>query len=98
MISSLDYKSIQVNHQLLPVLSTFLTISLEKQYTQLNSAHNMNNTIEMVTLSVIALNWVAPIKNGWILKWPKNQIYENSIIARCALSSSISNFWPGILY
>ena len=71
VISSLDYKSIQVNRQLLPVWSTFLAISLEKQYTQLNSAHNMNNTSEMVTLSVIALNMVAPVKNGWILKWPK---------------------------
>ena len=55
MISSLDYKSIQVNHQLLSVWSTFLTISLEKQYTQLNSAHTMNKTSEMVTLSVIEL-------------------------------------------
>ena len=60
-----------INHQLLSVWSTFLTISLEKQYTKLNSAHNMKNTSEMVTLSVIALNWVAPVKNGWILKWPK---------------------------
>ena len=94
MISSLDYKSIQVNQQLLPVWSTFLTISLEKQYTQLNSAHNMNNTSEMESLSVIALNWVAPVKNGWILKWPKNKIYENSIIVRGTLSSSISNFLP----
>ena len=72
VISSLDYKSIQVNHQLLPVWSTFLTISLEKQYTQLNSALNMNNTSEMVTLRVIALNLVVPVKNGLILNWPKN--------------------------
>ena len=88
MISSLDYKSIQVNHQLLSVWSTFLTISLEKQYKQLNSAHKMNNTSEMVTLSVIALNWVAPEK-----KW-LNKIYENDIIARGTLSSNISNLWP----
>ena len=37
----------------------------------------------MVTLSV---------KNGWILKWPKNKLNENSIIARGTLSSNISNF------
>ena len=42
----------------------------------------MNNTSEMVTLSLFALNQVAPVKNGWLLKWPKNKIYENSIIAR----------------
>ena len=54
----------------------------------------MNNTSEVVTLSVIAWNWVAPVKNGWLLKWPKNKIYENSIIARGILSSNISNFWP----
>ena len=52
----------------------------------------MNNTSEMVTFSVIALNWLAPVKNGWILKWPKNKIYENFIIARGTLSSNISNF------
>ena len=45
-----------------------LTISLEKQYTQLNLAHNMNNTSEMVALSVIALNWVAPV-NKWCHGW-----------------------------
>ena len=48
-----------------------MTISLKKQYTQLNSADNMNNTSEVVTLCVIALNWVASVKNGWLLKWPK---------------------------
>ena len=94
VISSLDFKSIQVNHQLLPLWSTYLTISLEKQYTKFNSAHNMNNTSEMVTLSEITLNWVAPVKKCWILKWPKNKIDENYIIARGTLSSSISDFWP----
>ena len=75
-----------------------MTISLKKQYTKLNSAHNMNNTSEVVTLSVIALNWVAPVKNGWLLKWPKNKIYENSILARGTLSSNINNFWPRMLF
>ena len=36
----------------------------------------MNNTGEVVTLSVIALNWVAPVKNRWLLKWPKNKIMK----------------------
>ena len=40
----------------------------------------MNNTSEVITLSVIAFNLVAQVKNGWLLKWPKNKIYENSII------------------
>ena len=88
--------NIQVNRQLSPVWSTILTISLKKQSTQLNlkSARNMNNTSEVVTLSLIALNWVAPVKNGWHLKWPKNKIYENSIsiIPRGTLSSNINNF------
>ena len=87
---------IQVNHQLSPVWSTFLTISLKKQNTQLNSAHNMNNTSEVVTLSIIGLILVAPV-NSLLLKWPKNKIYENSIITRCTLSSNISNFWPWML-
>ena len=41
---------------------------------------------------------VATVKNGWLLKWPKNRIYENSIIARGTLSSNISKFWPWMLY
>ena len=73
------------------------TISLKKQYTHLNSEHNMNNTSEVVTLSVIGLILVAPVKNGWLLKWPKIFFYENSIIARGTLSSNISNFWPWML-
>ena len=85
---------LQVNELLSPVWSTFLTISLKKQYPQLNSAHNMNNTSEVVTLSVIAFNLVAPVKNGWLLKWPKNKINENSIIPIGTLSSNIGNFWP----
>ena len=89
---------LQVNHQLSPVWSPFLTFSLKKQYIQLNSAHNMNNISEVVTLSVIALNWAAPVKNGLLLKWPKNKIYENSIIARGTLSSNINNFWSGMLF
>ena len=48
--------TVQVNEQLSPVWSTFLTISLKKQYTQFNSAHNMSNTSDVATLSVIALN------------------------------------------
>ena len=40
----------------------------------------MNNTSEVVTLSIIALNLGASVKNEWPLKWPKNKIYENSII------------------
>ena len=71
-----------------------MTISLQEQYTQFNSARNMNNTSEVVTLSVIGLIWVAPVQNGWLLKWPKNKIYENSIIARGTLSSNIKDFWP----
>ena len=66
--------SIQVNEQLPPVWRTFLTSSLKKHDTQLNSAHNMNNTSEVVTLSIIALNLEAPVKNDWLLKWPKNKI------------------------
>ena len=58
----------------------------------------MNNTSEVVTLSVIALNWKAPVQNGWLLKWPKNKIYENSINARGTLSSNINNFWPQKLF
>ena len=54
---------VQVNEQL-SNWSTFLTISIKKQYTQLNSAHNVSNTSELATLSVIALNKGAPIKNG----------------------------------
>ena len=46
--------SLQVNEQLSPVWSTFLTIS--------------------VTLSIITLNWKAPVKNDWLLKWAKNKI------------------------
>ena len=53
----------------------------------------MNNTSEMVTLSVIALNWVAPVNNGWLLKWPKNKIYENS-----TLSSNTNTFLPQMLF
>ena len=49
-------------------LDYFLIISLWKQYTKLNLAHNMNNTSKVVTLSVIAVNLVAPVKNCWILK------------------------------
>ena len=59
-----------------------MTISLRKTIPQLNSAHNMNNTSEVVTLSVIALIWVSLVNNGWLLKWLKNKIYENSIIDR----------------
>ena len=58
----------------------------------------MSNSSEVVTLSVIALNWVAPVKNGWLLKWPKNKIDENFIIARGTLSSNINNFWPQMLF
>ena len=58
----------QVNEQLLPVSSTFFTIYLKKQYIQFISCHNMNNTSEVVTLSVIALNLVAQVKKGWLLK------------------------------
>ena len=67
-------QSIQVNEQLSPVWSSFLTSSHKKQDTQLNSTHNMNNTSEVVTLSIIALNLGAPVKNDWLLKWPKNKI------------------------
>ena len=93
----IKFTTLQVNHQLSPVWSTFLTISLKKQYTLLNSAHNMNNTSEVVTLSVIASNWVAPVTNGGLLKWPK-KIYENSIFARGTLSSKNNNFWPRMLF
>ena len=53
-----------------------MTISLKKQYPQLNSGHRMNNTSEVVTLSVIGLIWVAPVKNGWLLKWPKTKFMK----------------------
>ena len=65
---------VQVNEQLSPVWRTFLTSSLKKHDTQLNLAHKMNNTSEVVTLRIIALNWGAPVKNDWLLKWPKNKI------------------------
>ena len=29
------------------------------------------------TLSWIACNWLAPVKNGWLLKWSKNKIDKN---------------------
>ena len=54
----------------------------------------MNNTSEAVTLRVIAFNLVAPVKNGWLLNWPKNKIYENSIIPIGTLSLNIGHFWP----
>ena len=41
----------RVNEQLSPIWSTFFTIYLKKQYTQLDSAHNMNNTNDAVTLT-----------------------------------------------
>ena len=44
-------------------------------------------TTNVATLSVIALNIVAPVNNCWLLKWPNNKIYENSIIAMGTLSS-----------
>ena len=90
----LQYCYVQVNEQLSPVWSTFLTISLRNQYTQLNSACNMNNTNEVVIMSVIALNWVSQVTNGLLLKWPKNKIHENIIIATGTLSSNTSIFWP----
>ena len=58
----------------------------------------MNNTSEVVTLSVIALNWVFPVKNGWLLEWPKNLIYENSIIAWGTLSLNINILLPLMLF
>ena len=33
----------------------------------------MNNTSEVVTFGVIAWNWMAPVKNGWLLKQPKTK-------------------------
>ena len=40
----------------------------------------MNNTSEVVTLNVnFALNWVAPVKNGWILKGPKAQFMKKQL-------------------
>ena len=48
----------------------------------------MNNTSEVVTLSVIALIWVAPVKNGWLLKLPKKprdrQVYFALVTCFCA--------------
>ena len=46
----------------------------------------MNNTSKVI-LSVIALNWITTVKNGWLLKWPKRQINENPIINRGAFLS-----------
>ena len=53
-----------------------------RNYTQLNSAHNLNKTSEVVTLNVkFELNWVAPVQNGWLLKWPnkQNECYIESL-------------------
>ena len=55
----------------------------------LNSTHIINNTSEVVTLGVVALNWVAKVKNDWLLKWPKNKIYQNYIISR----GTFKYFW-----
>ena len=82
------------NYHQFGVWRTFLTISLGNQYTKLNSACRMNNTIEVVTKSVTALNSVSPVKNGWPLKWPKNKIHENSIIVTGTSSSNTSIFGP----
>ena len=36
----------------------------------------MNHTSMNDTLSVITLNWVSPIKDGWLLKWPKTKFMK----------------------
>ena len=75
--------SVQVNEQLSPVWSTFWTISLKKQYTQLNSAHGMNITSEVVTLTVIALNCVAPVKIGWLFQLSPGVPYLQILVIFC---------------
>ena len=70
-----------------------------KQYTQLNSAHNMNNILSrVITLSVIALKWVAPVKRGLLLKWPninfvlcKFNYHQGYLIFKCLAMNVLLN-------
>ena len=63
----------------------FLTISLKKQYTQFNSAHNMNTTSEGAYIEFNCMELGGP-SNKWLaFEMAKKLIYENSIIARGTL-------------